>query len=186
MKAIDPQVARGIRLVVLDVDGVLTDNGLYVGMSGDAAVELKRFDVQDGLGLHLLRIARIPVALLSGRFSAATRIRAADLGITDVIQDPSASKVPRLQELLDQQRIGWGEVLYAGDDLADVPVLMRVGLPVAVANAVAEVRAVSARVTERSGGAGAVRELVEALLRARGEWDRTLAEYYRERGGDTT
>ena len=186
MKRIEPHVARRIRLVVLDVDGVLTDNGLYIGVAGGVPAELKRFHVQDGLGLHLLQIAGIPVALLSGRFSEATRIRAAELGITDVIQDPSASKLPRLQALLDERGIRWEDVLYVGDDIADVPVLRRVGLPVTVANGVAEVRAVSACVTERAGGDGAVRELVEALLHARGEWDRTLAEYYRERGGDTT
>jgi 3-deoxy-D-manno-octulosonate 8-phosphate phosphatase (KDO 8-P phosphatase) len=186
VSGIDPRIARGIRLVVLDVDGVLTDNGLYIGMAGGAPTELKRFDVQDGLGLHLLRIAGIPVALLSGRFSEATRLRAAELGIADVIQDPSASKLPRLQALLDERGIRWDEVLYAGDDLADVPVLRRVGMPVTVANGVAEARAVSAYVTERAGGAGAVREMVETLLHARGEWDGTLAQYYRERGGDST
>ncbi|MBP2648135.1 MAG: hypothetical protein H6Q77_1759 [Gemmatimonadetes bacterium] len=186
MSGIDPRIARGIRLVVLDVDGVLTDNTLYIGTAGEVPVELKRFDVQDGVGLRLLRIAGIGVALLSGRVSDATRIRAAELGIADVIQDPSASKLPRLRELLATRGVRWEEVLYAGDDLADVPVMRRVGLPVTVANGVAEVRAVSAFVTARAGGSGAVRELVEALLHARGEWDRTLAEYYRERGGDVT
>ena len=182
----DSRIARGIRLVVLDVDGVLTDNGLYIGVVAGEPAELKRFHAQDGLGLHLLRMAAIPVALLSGRVSEATRMRALELGIDDVIQESSTSKVPPLQALLHERGIGWGEVLYVGDDLADVPVMRRVGLPVAVANAVPEARAVASWVSNRSGGDGAVREVIEALLRARGEWDRTLAEYYRERGGDTT
>lgn len=182
----DSRIARGIRLVVLDVDGVLTDNGLYIGVGSGEPVELKRFNAQDGLGVHLLRSAGLRVALVSGRISEATRMRAIELGIDDVIQDASANKVSPLQALLDAQSIRWNEVLYVGDDLADVPVLRRVGLPVAVANGVAEAKAVASWVSNRSGGDGAVREVVEALLRARGDWDRTLAEYYRERGGDTT
>lgn len=181
----DARIARGIRLVVLDVDGVLTDNGLYIGVASGERAELKRFNAQDGLGVYLLRLAGLRIALLSGRVSEATRIRATELGIDDVIQDPSANKVSPLQALLDARSIRWDEVLYAGDDLADVPVLRRVGMPVTVANGVSEAKALASFVTERAGGDGAVRELAEALLHARGEWDHILAEYYRERGGDT-
>ncbi len=180
----DPGLARGVRLVVLDVDGVLTGNELYIGGPLEQRIELKRFDVQDGVGIHLLRVAGIPVALLSGRESAATTHRARELGIVDVIQDPTASKLPRMQALLRAKSVDWSEVLYVGDDLADVPVMRRVGLPVSVANGVAEVKAVARFITGRAGGEGAVREVTEALLKARGEWDHVLAGYYRERGGD--
>lgn len=186
MSGIDPALARGIRLVVLDVDGVFTDNELFIGEVQGQRIELKRFNVQDGVGIHLLRIAGIPVAILSGRESAATAHRARELGISDVIQDPTASKLPRMLSLLEEKSIGWKEVLYVGDDLPDVPVMRRVGIPVAVANGVAEAKAVAAFVTTQPGGHGAIREVVEALLKARGEWDRILAGYYRERGGDTT
>ena len=184
MSGLDPARARAIRIAVLDVDGVLTDNGLYIGAVAGQRAELKRFDVQDGVGLHLLRMAGIPVALLSGRVSEATSLRAEELGISEVIQDSAARKVPRLDELLSTRGLGWEQVLYVGDDLADVPVMRRVGLPVSVANGVPEVRAVAAWVSTRAGGHGAIREIVEALLKARGEWDSTLAGYYRERGGE--
>jgi 3-deoxy-D-manno-octulosonate 8-phosphate phosphatase (KDO 8-P phosphatase) len=186
VNGIDPGLARGIRLVVLDVDGVFTDNELFVGEAQGERVELKRFNVQDGVGVHLLRFAGIPVAILSGRVSAATTHRMRELGVTDVIQDPTASKLPRMLALLEEKGIGWGEVLYVGDDLPDVPVMRRVGIPVSVANGVAEVKAVASHVTERVGGDGAVREVIEALLKARGEWENVLAGYYRERGGDAT
>jgi 3-deoxy-D-manno-octulosonate 8-phosphate phosphatase (KDO 8-P phosphatase) len=178
-------MARRIRLVVLDVDGVLTDNELFIGQVAGERVEFKRFDVQDGVGVHLLRIAGMPVALLSGRFSEATRLRAAELGIDEVIQDPAARKVPAMRELLARRGLEWSEVLFAGDDLADVPPMRRAGLPVSVANGVAEAKEVAAFVTTARGGHGAVRELAESLLRARGEWEATIARYYRERGGDT-
>lgn len=184
MSGIDPGLARSVRLVVLDVDGVLTGNELYIGGALEQPIELKRFDVQDGVGIHLLRIAAIPVAILSGRESTATAHRARELGIMDVIQDRTASKVPRMQALLQAKSIDWNEVLYVGDDLADVPVMRRVGLPVSVANGVAEVKAVARFTTSRAGGQGAVREVVEVLLKARGEWDHVLDGYYRERGGD--
>jgi 3-deoxy-D-manno-octulosonate 8-phosphate phosphatase (KDO 8-P phosphatase) len=179
----DPLAARKVRLVVLDVDGVLTDNEIYVGLVAGERVEFKRFNVQDGVGVHLLRTARIPVALLSGRVSEATRLRAAELGIEEVIQDPDARKVPAMKELLARRGLQWNEVLFAGDDLADVPPMRRAGLPCSVANGVAQAKEAASYVTAARGGHGAVRELAESLLRARGEWEATLDQYYRERGG---
>lgn len=174
--------ARGIRLVVLDVDGVLTDGGLYVGATrGGEAVELKRFDVQDGIAVRMLRSAGIHVAIVSGRISAATDLRARELGIEDVYQDAEARKMPVLEKLLAEHGLGWGEVALLGDDLADLPALGRVGLAATVANAVLEVRRVATWQSSREGGRGAVREFAEALLRARGEWDGLVDEYCRER-----
>ena len=151
---IDPAVARRIQLVVLDVDGVLTDNGLWLGPVAGERVELKRFDVQDGLGMVLLRTAEIPVVWLSGRHSEATALRARELDVKEVLQVPGPRKLEALEALLERRGISWEAVAYAGDDLADLQVLRRVGLPVAVANAVAEVRAVASYVTRAPGGHG--------------------------------
>lgn len=174
---IDPVVARRIRLLVLDVDGVLTDNSIYLGLVSGERVELKRFDIQDGLGLGLLRGGPIEVAWMSGRASEATTLRATELRIQTVIQDPAARKLPALSQMLAERGLGFDEVAYVGDDLADLPVMERVGLPIAVANAVDEITKVARWVTTNPGGHGAVREVVEALLRSRGEWDGALARY---------
>ena len=171
-------------MVVLDVDGVLTDGGLYIGSTrGGEAVELKRFDVQDGIGVKMLDNAGIHVAIVSGRVSVATDLRAAELGIEDVYQDAGARKMPVLEKLLAARGVGWGEVALLGDDLADLPVLRRVGLAATVANGVLEVRRVATWQSSREGGRGAVREFAEALLRARGQWDGLVEEYCRARGG---
>ncbi len=175
---IDPQVAGRIRLVILDVDGVLTDGGVYVGARpGQDAIELKRFDIQDGLGVKMLRWAGITVAIVSGRVSEATAWRAEELGVDECHQDPDAKKLPIVQKLLDDRDLGWQEAAMVGDDLADLPVLERVALPVAVSNAVPEVQAVSRWTTQARGGRGAVREFARELLTARGEWDGLVREY---------
>ena len=174
---IDPAIARRIRLLVLDVDGVLTDNGIYLGPVDGRRVELKRFDIHDGLGLGLLRGGPITVAWLSARFSEATALRAEELRIPILVQDSGARKVPALAAILAEQGLAWDEVAFVGDDLADLGVMERVGLAIAVANAVDEIKAVAHWTTGREGGHGAVREVVEALLKARGEWDGAIHEY---------
>lgn len=174
---IDQDLARTIRMLVLDVDGVLTDNGIYLGLVGGERVELKRFDIQDGLGLGLLRGGPIEVVWLSARPSEATTLRGRELKIATVIQDPAGRKLPLLNALIAERGIGLAEVAYVGDDVADLPVMERVGLPIAVANATAEVRQVARWTTTKAGGHGAVREVVEALLAARGEWPSALARY---------
>jgi len=180
---LDPRVARRVRLLALDVDGVLTDNGVYIGAANGERVELKRFDIQDGLGLALLEGTGIRVAIVSGRRSEATALRARELRIDDVLQDSGARKVPLLAGLIEKHSLGWDEVAFVGDDLADVPVMQRVGLPIAVANAVPEVKAIAAYVTEALGGRGAVREVVTALLRARDEYDAAVSRYLAARDG---
>jgi 3-deoxy-D-manno-octulosonate 8-phosphate phosphatase (KDO 8-P phosphatase) len=181
---LDAAAASRVRLLVLDVDGVLTDNAVYLGLVAGTRTEFKRFDIQDGMGLVLLRLVGLPVAIVSGRPSDATALRMRELGIDDVVQDPAARKLPALRSLLERRGLRWDEVCYVGDDLADLPVMRRCGVPVAVANAVDEVKAVARLVTTRRGGDGAVREAIEALLRARGEWDAAVARYLRERGDD--
>jgi 3-deoxy-D-manno-octulosonate 8-phosphate phosphatase (KDO 8-P phosphatase) len=180
MNNLEPGAARRVRLLGLDVDGVLTDNGVFIGPVGGVRVELKRFDIQDGLGLILLRTAGLPVVWLSGRSSEATTLRAEELRVEELLQVPGPRKLAAFEELLTRRGIGWDEVAFVGDDLADLPVLRRVGLPIAVANAVADVKAVAKYVTRASGGHGAVREVVELLLRGRGEWADILQRYFAE------
>ncbi len=171
-------------MVVLDVDGTLTDGGIYVGStSNHEVVEFKRFDASDGLGIKMLMSAGISVAIVSGRVSRATRLRARELGVEDVFQDAGARKIPVMETLLAKRGVAWDEIAHVGDDLADLAPLRRVGLPAAVANAVPEVRAAAVWQSSRPGGGGAVREFAEALLRARDEWTRLVDEYCRERGG---
>src|SRR2546427_803892 len=130
---LDAAVARRLKLVGFDVDGVLTDNGIYVGMVGDHPVEFKRFHIQDGLGVRLLRTAGLLVVWLSGWESTATMLRARELAVDEVIQDPTARKLPVFEALLERRGLAWEECAFVGDDLADLPLLTRVGLPIAVA-----------------------------------------------------
>ena len=179
---IAPEAARKIRLLGLDVDGVLTDNALWLAPIDGDRVEFKRWDFQDGLGLVVLRHTPVEVAWISGRHSESTELRARDLKVATLIMDNSARKLPAVEALLQQKGLGWNEFAYVGDDLADLPVLRRAGIPIAVANACAEVKAAAAHVTALPGGHGAVREVVESLLKARGEWDSAVEAYLRERG----
>jgi 3-deoxy-D-manno-octulosonate 8-phosphate phosphatase (KDO 8-P phosphatase) len=178
---VDPVIARRIRLVGFDVDGVMTDAGVYVGRFGGDAVELKRFDIQDNVGLWLLRAMDIDAVIVSGRVSPATDVRARELPISAVVQDDAARKLEAFARLLAERGVAMDEAAFVGDDLPDLPVLARVALPVAVANAVPEVLAAAAHVTRASGGRGAVREFCETLLQARGEWDGAVRQYLSER-----
>ncbi len=179
--AINPALARRIRLVCFDVDGVLTDGGIILGDAAGSRVELKRYDIQDGLGVVLLRQAGIRTAIITGRESQSVALRADELHVDDVIQDRHARKVPALAALITRLGFSWDEVAFVGDDLPDLGVLRRVGLPVCVGNATAEVRRVVAVQLSRHGGAGAVREFVELLLTARGEWATQVEAYVASR-----
>jgi 3-deoxy-D-manno-octulosonate 8-phosphate phosphatase (KDO 8-P phosphatase) len=180
--ALPPELAARIKLIAFDVDGVLTDGGIYLGASESGErVEMKRFEITDGLGIRLLQDAGITVAIVTGRESHAVRLRAEELRIEECHQDSGAAKLPILQALLERLGYSWEETAFVGDDLADLPVLRRVGLPIAVANAVAEVRAAARWVGSRPGGHGAAREVAEALLEARGERAERVEQYVRER-----
>jgi 3-deoxy-D-manno-octulosonate 8-phosphate phosphatase (KDO 8-P phosphatase) len=179
---LDAALARRLKLVGCDVDGVLTDNGIYLGLVGDHPVELKRFHIHDGLGVRMLRAAGLAVVWVSGRESAATALRARELGVDELVQDPTARKLAAFEALLARRDVAWEECAFIGDDLADLPVLTRVALPIAVANAVAEVKAAARIVTSAAGGHGAVREAAERILAARGEWQALVTQYFRERG----
>lgn len=182
--AIDAAVARRIRLVCFDVDGVLTDGGVVLGDTAGARVELKRYDIQDGLGIVMLKQAGILTAIVTGRESESVALRAKELQVDDCIQDNRARKVSALKTLLARHRLTWEEVAFVGDDLPDLGVMRLVGLPVAVANATPEARRAASVQLTRSGGAGAVREFCEALLRARGEWDTQVEAYVTARSED--
>jgi 3-deoxy-D-manno-octulosonate 8-phosphate phosphatase (KDO 8-P phosphatase) len=178
---IDSALARSIRIVGIDVDGVLTDGGIYLGAVDGRPLEFKRYDIHDGLGIYFLRQAGLKVAVVTGRVSESVRLRCAELGVDELVQDPQAVKLPAFQGILRRLGIAPAEAAFIGDDFPDMSVLRIVGLPVAVANAVPEVRdACRVRLT-RSGGRGAVREFAELLLRGRGEWDSHWERYVAER-----
>ena len=174
---IDKALAKRIRLVGLDVDGVLTDGGIYLGDAAGSPVELKRYHIEDGLGVRFLHSAGLKVVIVTGRVSESVRQRAAELSIDDLAQDAQARKLPAFRKMLDRFGFAPEEAAFVGDDLPDLGILRIVGLPVAVANAVAEVRACCAVQLTRGGGQGAVREFTELLLKARGEWKELVDEY---------
>lgn len=184
---IEPALARRIRVIGLDVDGVLTDGGVYLGATyasdtGDAhPFELKRYDIQDGLGVQLLRAAGLRIVIITGRVSDSVAMRARELGVDALIQDPHARKLPALRRTLADLGCSLEECAFVGDDLPDLAVLRVVGLPVAVGNAVPEVRRAATLQLHARGGFGAVREFAEALLTARDEWIDRVEEYVASR-----
>jgi 3-deoxy-D-manno-octulosonate 8-phosphate phosphatase (KDO 8-P phosphatase) len=175
------EVARRIKLVIFDVDGVLTDAGVYMGATASGeAVELKRFDIQDGVGMRMLKWSGLEVAMVSGRLSHATEVRARELGV-ECFQEPDARKMPAVEALLARHGVAWAEVAMLGDDIPDLAVLRRVGLPAAVSNATEPVRRVALWESKRRGGHGAVREFCDALLLARGRLSDVIERYVSER-----
>jgi 3-deoxy-D-manno-octulosonate 8-phosphate phosphatase (KDO 8-P phosphatase) len=180
------ETARRVRLVGLDVDGVLTEGGIYLGDVNGARLEFKRFDILDGLGIKMLQLAGIEVAIITGRVSESVAIRARELGIKDVIQDEHARKLPALRKLLTSKGLKEDEVAFVGDDLPDLAVLRVVGLPVVVANCTEDVARLGALRLTKDGGHGAVREFAEVLLRARGEWDALVERYVKSRSEEPT
>ena len=174
---IEADIAKRIRLVGLDVDGVLTDGGIYLGDAGGTALEFKRYDIQDGLGIHFLRDAGMRVAIVTGRVSESVRMRAAELEIEDVAQDSQARKLPAFLRILERHGVSPRETAFLGDDWPDMGILRVVGLPVAVGGAVPEVKRACAVRLRRPGGRGAIREFAELLLKARGEWEAVTERY---------
>ena len=180
---IPAELAHRIRLVIFDVDGVLTDCGVYMALVEGSVHEGKRFDIQDGLGMKLLKRAGLEVVMVSGRYSPATDARARELGI-ECHQDDGAHKLPAVRDIMGRLGVGWDEVAMLADDVPDVAVLKLVGLKAAVANAVPMVAELADWRSTREGGHGAAREFCDALLAARGDLERVLEEYVAERSGD--
>jgi len=163
-----------IKLLLLDVDGVLTDGRIIYDGAGN---ELKAFDVKDGHGLKLLQRAGIKVGIITGRSSAVVERRAKELKI-EILYQGALQKLEPYCEILSQQGLNDDEVAYVGDDIVDLPILRRVGFSATVADAVADVIPLVDYVTSRSGGCGAVREICDLLLRASGRWDELTGNYF--------
>ncbi len=167
------QRAQAIRLLLLDVDGVLTDGCLFFDAKGEA---LKVFHVRDGHGIKMAQRAGLEVALLSGRRSDAAYHRARELGISRFYEG-LRDKVAVLEELLAALNLTPREVAMVADDLVDLPVLARVGLAVAVADAAPEVQAAAHWTTSLPGGRGAVRQVTDLLLQAQGKWEEIVSPW---------
>jgi 3-deoxy-D-manno-octulosonate 8-phosphate phosphatase (KDO 8-P phosphatase) len=165
--------AEAIRLVLFDVDGVLTDGKIL--LQGDGT-ESKQFDIKDGTAIVWAQRLGLTIGFLSARVSAATTQRAAQLGVTQVHQGV-ASKLDTYDRLVGELRLHDDQVAYMGDDVLDLPVLGRVGLAAAPADAVADVRARVHWVSAATGGDGAARALIEIVLRAQDKWDPLVGEY---------
>ena len=168
------EIAARVRLVVFDVDGVMTNGQLILGPAGE---EFKVFNVRDGHGLVMLRQSGMPVAIITGRQSAVVAARMAELGIEYVYQG-QRDKLVALADLCARLDVGVEEICYAGDDLPDLPVLLRVGLPVTVADGHPKCVEAARWQTRAIGGAGAVREICEFIMQAKG----TLAAEYARHG----
>jgi YrbI family 3-deoxy-D-manno-octulosonate 8-phosphate phosphatase len=162
---------KNVELIIADVDGVLTDGGIIYDNQG---IEIKRFHSRDGFGIKLWRRAGFHFGLLTARTSHIVKIRAAELGI-NVLRQGFEDKLPAARNVFAELRLTPGQVAYIGDDLPDLAVMRHVGLPIAVADAVEEVRAGAAYVTSIRGGHGAVREAVELVLKAKGLWEDVVA-----------
>jgi 3-deoxy-D-manno-octulosonate 8-phosphate phosphatase (KDO 8-P phosphatase) len=171
------QIASGIRLLLMDVDGVLTDGKLYnvPGPDGKMA-ETKGFDSQDGIALQWLARVGIATGLISGRVSPATVERATQCKFKYIYQGHT-EKIPILEKIMADAKVEPSEVAYIGDDFTDAVVMRRVGLGIATANARPEMKPIAHYVTQAPGGQGAVREVVELLLKAQGKWDGILKHY---------
>jgi len=163
---------RSVKLFLCDVDGVMTDGTVYMG----GGVETKRFHIRDGLGLKFLQLHGIKVGWVSRRPSSATQQRADDLKIDFVVQH-QGGKIEGVESILRQTGLKWADICYVGDDIVDIAVLERAGLGVAVGDGVAEAKAAADYVTKAHGGHGAIREIVEMILKAQNKWKQVVSEY---------
>lgn len=163
-----------IKLLILDVDGVLTDGGIFLN---DEGIESKRFNVMDGHRIKMWHRAGGLTAIISGRDTPSTAHRARQLNIAYVMQG-CLEKLPAFEELLRLTDLTADQTAYIGDDIMDIPVVRRVGFGVAVANAAEELKQCADYITAQQGGSGAVGEVIEYLLKAAGKWE-TLMERYR-------
>ena len=163
-----------IKLFLCDVDGVLTDGSIFIG--GER--EFKRFNIRDGLGLVLARRAGLKIGWVSARPSLATKMRADELKIHFLVQQGDRlSKTGAIEELLAQEKLSWNDVCFVGDDIVDLGPLKRAGLAVAGGDAMAETKAAAHFTTKAAGGRGAVREVLEMILKAQGTWEPFVTHY---------
>ncbi|MCD5401893.1 HAD-IIIA family hydrolase [candidate division NPL-UPA2 bacterium] len=165
--------ARKIRMLIMDVDGVLTDGRIVLGNQGE---EFKFFYVQDGVGIILAHRAGLKTAIISARKSEVTERRARELGVNDVYQVED-SKEEAYEKILKDYHLKEEEVAYIGDDLHDLPLLKRAGLAVSVSNGIDEAKEIAHWTTKAAGGQGAVREVIEVILKSQGKWEEVTAKY---------
>lgn len=173
-------LSKKIKLLLLDVDGVLTNGQIVIGQSGELC---KAFHVADGLGISIAQRLGLKVGIITGRKSAIVEKRAQELGI-EILYMGIANKLGALQEIVTAEKISLAEVAYMGDDLNDLAVLQKVGFAAAPANAAVEVKERVHYIAHRSGGQGAVRELVEYILKEQGLWKKAIQEYLQQGQGD--
>ena len=169
------RAAASVKLLVLDVDGVLTDGRLYFSKEGEV---LKAFNIQDGLGIKLLQSAGVLVGIITGRTSIATQNRAEELAINFIVQG-RADKLPALEEKRLQYGLELSEIGFLGDDLPDIKCIQHVGLGICVADAHSALAQIADWQTEKSGGSGAVREVADLILAAQGKLDKIMSCYLR-------
>jgi len=162
---------KKVRILLLDVDGVLTDGGIYLGSD---AQEFKRFDVQDGLGIRMVRLGEIKVGLITGRQSESVSIRAQELGI-DAYRQGVTDKLAAYRQIRDASNCADEAVCYVGDDLSDLAVMGKAGVSIAVKNARWDVKQRADYITDSTGGYGAVREVTDLILKVQGRWETVMA-----------
>ena len=168
--------AKKVRLLILDCDGVLTDGRIQMTAGGD---ETKAFDVKDGHGIVMLQRAGIKVGIISGRRSSVVQARVKELGIAH-LHEMAWTKIEPFRQILAEEGLTEAAVCYVGDDVVDIPLLRRAGLAVAVADAVEEVRLYAHYTTRREGGRGAVREVIELILKSQDKWNELMQRYTSE------
>ncbi|QEM68123.1 HAD-IIIA family hydrolase [Geobacter sp. FeAm09] len=162
-----------IKLLLLDVDGVMTDGGIIYDGNG---LETKVFNVKDGHGIKMLQRAGIQVGIITGRSSAVVNVRAQELGI-ELVYQGALRKLESYEDVKRKTGLGDSQIAYVGDDVIDVPVMRRVGFAAAPRDALAEARNAAHYITERDGGRGAVREVCDLILKGCGKWDEVVARY---------
>jgi len=167
--------ARKVKVVLIDVDGVLTDGKMIYGNYGD---ELKAFDVQDGLGIQLLKAANIYIFIITGRFSKIILKRAKELKVSEVFQNVN-DKLKLYEKLKRKLKLADENFCCIGDDLLDLPLIKRAGLSCAVSNAQEEVKEKAHYITSRAGGCGAVREVINIILKSQNKWKEVTAKFYK-------
>ena len=167
------ELARKVRVLLLDVDGVLTDGRIIYDSRGR---DLKNFNVHDGLGVYLLKKAGISTILITAKGSRAIKPRARDMRVAEVFADVSP-KTKALDKIIKKYKVPVEEICFVGDDLVDLCIMRKVGFPIAVFNAAPEVKQAASYITLNSGGRGAVREVAELILKSQGKWETALKGY---------
>lgn len=165
--------AKKIKLLILDVDGVLTDGKIIYDSEGR---DLKFFNVHDGLGVYLLKRVKIPTIILTARSSKTIKLRARDMQVKEIFEDVE-KKDKLLERLVRKYKVNTEEICFIGDDLVDLSIMKKVGLPIAVKNACQEIKDISLYITKNEGGKGAVREVAEIILKAKKRWQELISSY---------